>query len=237
VRERSASRTLNAGDILYAQMSPIEDLTTMAFCAPLPIPPHMKSMIVGQRVLLQSIGRTRKKSRVFSTDDLLEFEEDFRELYLEIVDRLNAPPVLHNTDGDPLEMHTMKFELHLSPTDAFDLLAPLLAGVREKKDVLAENKGASDEPRTITFDWYKKGNQKIKSWDNSILGHLKLSPGLLVADVNSRKRAKKLRWEIENRLRLGVVHKETLVQSSEDLLENVRRMPPKPQKDAQAKLM
>jgi hypothetical protein len=237
VRERSASRTLNAGDILYAQMSPIEDLTTMAFCAPLPIPPRMKSMIVGQRVLLQSIGRTRKKSRVFSTDDLLEFEEDFRELYLEIVDRLNAPPVLHNTDGDPLEMHTMKFELRLSPADAFDLLSPLLAGVREKKDVLAENDGASDEPRTITFDWYKKGNQKIKSWDNTILGHLKLSPGLLVADVNSRKRAKKLRWEIENRLRLGVVHKETLVQSSEDLLENVRRMPPKPQEDAQAKLM
>src|SRR5207302_5384437 len=87
VRERSASRTLNAGDILYAQMSPVEGLITMAFSAPWPIPPRMKSMIVAQRVLLQSIGRKRKKSRIFSTDDLLEFEEDFRELYLEIVDR------------------------------------------------------------------------------------------------------------------------------------------------------
>ena len=118
-------------------------------------------MIVAQRMQLQSIGRKRKKPRVFSTDDLLDFEEDFRELYLEIVDRLNAPPVLHNTDGDPLEMHTMKFELRLSPADAFDLLAPLLAGVREKEDVLAENEdGASDEPGTITFAWYKKGQQK-----------------------------------------------------------------------------
>lgn len=214
VRERAASRTLTAGDILYAQMSPLEGLTTMAFCAPLPIPPRMKSMIIAQRALLQNIGRKRKKSRVFSTDDLLDFEEDFRELYLDIGDRMNAPPVLHNTDGEPLEMHTMKFELRLSPADAFDLLAPLLGGVREKEDVLAENEyGASDEPGTIAFNWYKKGNKKMKSWDNTILGHLKLSPGLLVADVNSRRRVETLRREIETRLGLGVVHKETLVQT------------------------
>lgn len=226
VRERSASRTLNAGDILYAQMSPLDGLTTMAFCAPLPIPPSMKSLIVAQRMTLQSIGRKRKKPRVFSTDDLLDFEEDFRELYLEIVDRMNAPPVLHNTDGEPLEIHTMKFELRLSPADALDLLAPLLGGVREKEDVLAENEyRASSEPQTITFDWYKKGNKKMKSWDNTILGHLKLSPGLLVADVNSRRRAENLRREIETRLGLGVVHKETLVQTAEDMLEQVRRKP------------
>jgi hypothetical protein len=111
-------------------------------------------MIIAQRAILQSIGRKRKKPRVFSTDELLEFEEDFRELYLEIVDRMNAPPVLQNTDGDPLEMHTMKFELRLTPADAFDLLAPLLAGVREKEGVLAENEeGASGEPGTIAFAW------------------------------------------------------------------------------------
>jgi hypothetical protein len=79
----------------------------------------------------------------------------------------------------------------------------------------------------------------MKSWDNTILGHLKLSPGLLVADVNSRKRAEKLRREIENRLRLGAIHKETLVQTSEDLLEKVRRMPPehRQKNEEQAKLM
>jgi hypothetical protein len=220
-------------------MSPVEGLTTMAFCAPLPIPPRMKSMIIAQRMVLQSFGRKGKKPRVFSTDDLLEFEEDFRELYLEILDRMYAPPVLHNTDGEPLEMHTMKFELRLSPADAFELLAPLLAGVREKEDVLAESEdGASDEPRTIAFSWYKKGNKKMKSWDNTILGNLKLSPGLLVANVNSRRRAEKLRWEIENRLRLGAVHKETQVQTAEDMLEKVKRMPPeRQQEDAQAKLM
>ncbi|HLJ86119.1 MAG TPA: hypothetical protein VKZ53_04810, partial [Candidatus Angelobacter sp.] len=56
-----------------------------------------------------------------------------------------------------------KFELRLSPSDAFDLLAPLLAGVREKEDVLAENEeGASGEPGTVAFAWYKKGNKKMK---------------------------------------------------------------------------
>lgn len=149
--------------------------------------------------------------------------------------------MLHNTDGEPLEMHTMKFELRLSPTDAFDLLAPLLGGVREKEDVLAENEsGASHGLPTIDFAWYKRGNKKMKSWDNTILGHLKLSPGLLVADVNSRKRAEKLRLEIETRLGLGAVHKETLVQTAKDMLEQISRKPLKQRQEdaaAQAKLM
>ncbi len=235
VRERSASRFVQTGDILFAQMSPLEGLTTMAFCAPMPIPPSMKSLIVSQRMMLQSIGK-KKNRRIFSTADLLDFEEDFRELYLEIGDRLNLPPVLTNTDGDPLEMHTMNFELRLSPADAFDMLAPLLAGIREKEDILAEGEfDATGELRALDFCWYKKGNKKMKSWDNTVLGHLRLSPGLLVADVNSRKRAEKLRREIEDRLRLGVVHKETLVQTSADLLEKIKHMPPQPRQQSAAK--
>jgi hypothetical protein len=240
VRERSASRFIQQGDILFAQMSPLEGLTTMAFCAPQPMPPSMKAMIVEQRMILQSAGG-KKKNRTFSTADLLDFEEDFRELYLEMCDRLNLPPVLQNTDGDPLEMHTMNFELRLSPADAFDLLAPLLAGVRDKEDVLLEGEFGSDNGlRAIEFAWYKKGNKQMKSWDNTILGHLRLSPGLLVAEVNSRKRAEKLRREIEDRLGLGAAHKETLVQTSSDLLEKIKRLPPEHQQKntkAQADLL
>jgi hypothetical protein len=66
----------------------------------------------------------------------------------------------------------------------------------------------------------------MKSWENTILGHLQLSPGLLVADVNSRRRAEKLRTEIENRLRLGVAHKKTEVQTAGDLMEKIKHMPP-----------
>jgi hypothetical protein len=244
VRERAASQTTRPGDILYAQMSPLEGITTMAFCAPMPIPPRMMSMIVEQRVVLQSLGRKKRKQkqpRVFSTEDLLDFEEDFRELYLDIGDRLNLPPVLQNTDGDPLEMHTMTFELRLSPADAFELLAPLLAGVREKEAELRHGKyGAAGELRAITFDWYKKGNKKMKSWESTVLGTLRLSAGVLVADVNSRKRAEKLRREIEGRLRLGVSHKETVVLTSDDMMEKARRMPPEHRQidaEAQAELL
>src|SRR5579864_5189231 len=39
VKERSGSKAVRTGDIIYGQMSPMTGITTMAFCAPTIIPP------------------------------------------------------------------------------------------------------------------------------------------------------------------------------------------------------
>ena len=54
--------------------------------------------------------------------------------------------------------------------------------------------------RKVNFDWIKEGNRKFKTWDNTILGHVKISEGRVIAEVNSENRAKRLRKQIEKRL-------------------------------------
>jgi hypothetical protein len=39
-----------------------------------------------------------------------------------------------------------------------------------------------------------------RDWDNTVLGTLTLEPGRLVADVNSKRRADRLRREVAKRL-------------------------------------
>ena len=46
------------------------------------------------------------------------------------------------------------------------------------------------------MSWIKAGNRKHAAWDNTILGRLVLDPGVLVAEVNSSRRAKRLTREI-----------------------------------------
>jgi len=74
------------------------------------------------------------------------------------------------------------------------------------------------ELQAVTFDWLKKGNSKISSWDNTILGNIKISGLSLVAEVNSENRAKRLRAEIEKRLGASVTHKDTVVQTVDEML-------------------
>ena len=44
------------------------------------------------------------------------------------------------------------------------------------------------------------GNKLHKSWDNTVLGHLKIEDGTLKVTVNSGRRARRIRKEIEKRL-------------------------------------
>jgi len=43
--------------------------------------------------------------------------------------------------------------------------------------------------RRVEIPWAKKGNTMIASWDNTILGHIRIEDDLLIADVNSQRRA------------------------------------------------
>jgi hypothetical protein len=72
----------------------------------------------------------------------------------------------------------------------------------------------------VAFEWIKKGNRKIGAWDNTILGHIKISGQRLTADVNSEKRAEKLHKEIEKRLGILAVHQSTKAQTPEEMLKN-----------------
>jgi SEC-C motif len=223
VTERSASRTLRQGDMAYAQVWKLPSLAILGCCAPTCIPPRWKADVIRLRSKLRK--RIAKQNRDLHDKDLVRYGDDIREAYLDIRDILYAPPRLCNTDGEPLVFHTLTFRIE-SAEEAFEALAPLALG-RSKKDLLWDAEFADDDKlHGVQFDWLKKGNRTHAAWDNTIMGTIKISARSLVAEVNSEKRAKRLRAEIEKRLGRAAVHRSTLAQTAEEMLERKRAKPP-----------
>lgn len=217
VIERSGSRDLKPGDLLFAQIWYEPELAVFGSSAPIRIPPDKKIEVIELRKKLKR--RIAKQNRYLTPHDLLRYADLIRGTYLDIRDRLFAPPVLCNTDGDPLLFHRLTFRIE-SAEAALDALAPLAVG-RSREELLDDAELSDDgKLRKVDIDWIKEGNRKFKTWDNTIMGHIKVSEGLLTAEVNSESRANRLRKEIEKRLGALAIHESTLVQTLEEMRKN-----------------
>jgi hypothetical protein len=217
VIERSGSRTMRSGDLIYAQLWYQPEFAVFGSTAPLAIPPDKKVEVIELRKKLRK--KITKQNRNLNADDLLRYSATIRAVYLDIRDALHAPLRLANTDGDPLIFHTLTFRIE-SADAAFEALAPLAVG-RSREELLDDaERDESGKLRSVDFDWIREGNRKFKSWDNTILGHIKLSAKRLIAEVNSENRAKRLRKEIEKRLGSIGVHQSTVAQTLEELRKN-----------------
>src|SRR5204862_5430786 len=127
------------------------------------------------------------------------------------------PPVLTNTDGDPFALTTLVFELRYSVQDAYDALRSLALGTADDDPPEACETGPNGELRRVTLSWMKRGNRLHKNWDNTILGTITLAEGQLTAEVNSKRRADRLRREVAKRLGARVVFTGSSVQDIETL--------------------
>ena len=215
VREQMASQQAKPGDLLYGSVWVLPGITVLGCCAPIKIPPSWKAEIIGLRKRLRR--RIAKQNRNLATEDLLRYADEIRSTYLLIRDSLNRPPRLCNTDGDPLVFHTITVQIESAET-AFEALAPLAEG-RSKEELLDDAEfDQAGKLRSVQFDWLKKGNRKISSWENTILGTIKISEHSLVAEVNSEKRATQLRAEIEKRLGASATHQSTVAQTVDEML-------------------
>jgi len=146
----------------------------------------------------KAAGRKRFMDRAF-----LLAEDDFlRNRYFEIADQvLNPPPpVLQNTDGDPLLFIKLKYELLCPPEHVLEELRSL-ALPEFQQDVLddAEFDGKGHLIRA-SVTWQKKGNRLNPGWDNTSLGTIDIRCGALEIEVNSDRRAKEIAQEIKERL-------------------------------------
>jgi SEC-C motif len=215
VVERSASRTLQNGDIAYGQIWNLQTLSILGCLAPIPIPPRWKSEVIGLRKKLRK--KIAKQNRDLIPDDLVRHSNAVRCTYLTIRDGLYTPPRLANTDGDPLVFHTLEFRIE-SVEKAFDALAPLAFGQSREELLESAEFSKGGKLQGVGFDWRKKGNAKIPSWDNTILGNIKISGQSLIAEVNSENRAKRLRAEIEKRLGSSAMHQSTNTKTVEEML-------------------
>jgi hypothetical protein len=68
-----------------------------------------------------------------------------------------------------------------------------------------------------------KGNRKMSTWENTILGSIKISEHILIAEVNSEKRAKRIQAEIEKRLGGAAILQGTVEKPVDELLAESRK--------------
>ncbi len=105
VIEHLGSQAAQRGDILFARVMQFDHVGLMVGSGSILIPPSSKPDIIHLRTAIRS------QMGSISVDDLHEWDSEIRELYFAIYTKLHAPPQWSNTDGDPLCMHEIFYEI------------------------------------------------------------------------------------------------------------------------------
>jgi len=232
VLEASASQTIERNDVAFARVVTVGATSLMFGMAPWRMGPEWHTPIIDFR-------ESTRRGGVMTRADLEDFEIEIRDLYLDLADKIRnpAPPRLHNTDGDPLALTTMTFTVEGSVADVAERLAPLARlSADESLDELLEE-AEHDDAGALTsavVSWKKVGNKKHREWTNTILGTLRLTPGRIVAEVNSEKRARKCARELKKLLGTAPVLVSTEVQDLDQALADRRAARSEPGRRAEA---
>lgn len=236
VAEIAATENARPGDILFSRVLRLPAANIMTGVGLMPFPPESLSLILDLREGIFKL----KMSREIPGELLLFLVEPLlRETYFTMRNNAEnpAPPQLANTDGDPLMFCRTTFVLKADVEAVLPRLAPLC--FEEKpEDLLAK---AERDPvgaiRRLEFHWLKKGNRRMKAWNSTVMGTLVLEPGRITAETNSRKRAKRIRAEIEKRLGPDAAFLGLTLQSSESARKRLESImagkPPVPERDPQ----
>lgn len=217
VTERSATMNASKGHIVFAKVIQYDTIGLMVGCGSVFLPPAYKPSIIDLRAMMHT--EKEKPGENLTTQDIFEWDIEIRDLYFDILDAMRRPPRICNTDGDPLVMHDLLFEISVSPQIAFDSLKSLALDTPE--DELLEDAEFDDKGNLtkIDFRWIKKGTSKDFDGDYTALGYITIEGRGLRVSVNSEKRAKKIRIEIEKRLKGQVTHQKTEVETVDSMLQ------------------
>jgi len=215
VIEKKGSENARRGDLLFGRVVQIDSIAMLIGCGTVLIPPKMKPELIRFRQwLLESDDPITSRT-------LYDYDLEIRELYFNIFYSLMKPPELQNTDGDPLNFHTIYYEID-SPEVAFERLKALSVVNSE-----AELRGAADLDEAgrivrVEIPWDRKGHNKNAALDSTLLGQLAIDDRRLKVEVNSARRAKTIRKEIEKRLGKHARYITTEIQSADAMMETIR---------------
>lgn len=212
VLERSASRTMRRGDIFFGQVVASNGITLMEACSVHPFPPMAKIEIIELRERIVGEGPP------LTPEILIDWDIELREEYLERLDLVMHPPLprLQNTDGEPLVFHRLSFEIP-SAQQAFDALKDLALGETESELLESAELDADGHVRRVSFAWTAIGNPVHRGMESTVLGNIEIDGDRLVAEVNSARRAARLRELVETRCP-GARHAGTDVETIEEAL-------------------
>jgi hypothetical protein len=218
VLERMATQGMQPGDIVFGQLVKAEGITILEASSLCFIPPIYKIELVDFRKKLLR-GEPRCSAAV-----LHDFDFELIDRYLDIMEKVLHPqlPTLQNTDGEPLEMHRLVFDID-SPEKVLDALKSLDVECSEDDLIAATERTSRGEIKRVQFNWTKARNAMHESWSNTIVGHLEIKGRRLVAEVNSARRAQEFKTLIEERLGAEARLRADRIQSVDKMLADRRR--------------
>jgi hypothetical protein len=218
VTEKGLSQGVQRGDLLFGQLASVDQLTMVEACNGFAIPPIEKASIIKLRAHIASAHP------VITHQVLREWDFELLDLFHEITDRLYNPqlPTLQNTDGEPLSLHKLVFDLNAAPQAAFDALKHLALDEPDEELLADAARDFEGNLARVRFSWKKLGNKKNAGWDNTVLGWIEIDGKRLTADVNSEARADAIRKKIETALGEGIRYRASEIQSPEKMLADLR---------------
>jgi hypothetical protein len=199
-------------------LASVNRLTMVEACNGFAIPPMEKAPIIELRAHIASAHP------VITHQVLRDWDFELLDLFHETTDRLYNPrlPTLQNTDGEPLSLHKLVFDLDSPPQAVFDALKHLALDELDE-DLLSDATRDSEGTLTrVRFSWKKRGNKKHAGLDDTVLGWIEIDGARLVAEVNSEARASAIRQKIEAALGKCVRYRASEIQSPERMLADLR---------------
>jgi hypothetical protein len=224
VKELQASELLKRGDIIYARTISLAGQSILLGVAPIPLPPEMHAPLLDLRLELKKSKRTLGR---LDPAWLRSQDGSLRSYYFEAAEHaMNPPPpVLQNTDGDPLAPIRLIYKLHCLPELAVDKLKTLVLPEFQGEILDGAKFDRSGNILRVSLTWQKRGNRVNVGWENTSLGNIEIRRGAVEVEVNSEKRAEKIRREIQRRLGDDCSFQKEERHSIEDLLRQNNREP------------
>lgn len=213
VRERAASQSMRKGEMFFGLLAQAGGMTLLECCGPVVIPPIEKIGLIDYR---RKLGRG---SETMTRQQVRDFDHELRDYFLELTQRLLRPamPQLQNTDGEPLVLQRLVFDID-SAHEAFEQLRTLNPEAADDGDeALGVERNGDGQVVRAQIAWTRPGNAQHKAMSNTVIAHLEIDGPRMTANVNSEARAEALRQLVAERLGAGARYRAAEVQSAEKL--------------------
>lgn len=218
--ERGATQTARPGHILYARVVEWDGVHFMMGNGPQVIPAEYLGEIADLRD-----GYLKEKGtpgEPIPDEDLLTIEGDLRLTYFDLRDGiLQRKTDIQNTDGDPMLFHTIRYEV-TSFDQAFAVLKDLDPDATEEE--LMDASGDDPEPagNAAVIHWSKR-KKKGPPGDDIVQAVIRIRGNELIVEVNSAKRAARVRKEIGMRLGKDAIYLGTEIATPEGAMKKARQ--------------
>lgn len=220
-QERTGSQTVQPADIVFGRVVPVNGVGIIFGIGATILPPESKAPVLELRLRLSG------EKRDLNDDILLDWDVDIRRFYFDMERSLFQPPLLQNADGDPLEVHTLVYEIKDADA-AVTELAPLCIAETEKEIRFRAERDGKGRLRKVDFPWMRRDADPDAGPETSVLGLIRLDGNRLIVEVNSANRATAIGQIIAERLAGNAEFKVDEIQDLDALMRERTEKPAAP---------